>query len=169
MFEDNVFSRVCLYVHTWEGVPCTAPHMGPGPLPLLVTSGSQYWRHVPACSLEDSPPPLVLTSGGWSMYGGSAAVRIVLECFLVTACKQSLMFLHLFVCPLRCVMSLPAWLPGPMFLPGGVCLLGGEGWHTPGTDIGYQSGRHASYWNAFLCCKCFHQNFGLVVKNQYFS
>ena len=27
-----------------------------------------------------------------------------------------------------CMMSLPVWLPDPMFLPGGICLWGGPSW-----------------------------------------
>ena len=54
------------------------------------------------------------------------SLRILLECFLVTACKLSLGQGNVFtgVCQLfcsggsLCMMSLPVWLIGPMFLPG---------------------------------------------------
>ena len=59
-----------------------------------------------------------------------------------------------------CMVSLPAWLPGPMFLPGGSLSFGGEGLHPEWGMVlpppmltfsgGHQSGRYASYWNAFL-------------------
>ena len=63
-----------------------------------------------------------------------------------------------------CMISLPVWLPGPMFLPGGLCLWS----HVPSgrvsiTDTPFdrdlpgqrppctvRSGWYASYWNAFL-------------------
>ena len=52
------------------------------------------------------------------------------------------------------MMSLPVWLTDPMFLPGGLCLWS----HAPSTGWGSlskgslseNSGRYASYWNAFL-------------------
>ena len=57
------------------------------------------------------------------------------------------------------MMSLPAWLPGPIFLQGGLCLgevsvqggsLGrGKGVLCAGGSR-EKSGRYASYWNAFL-------------------
>ena len=60
------------------------------------------------------------------------SLRILLECFLVTACKLSLGQGNVFtgVCQLfcsqgrgsLCMMSLPVWLTDPMFLPGGLCL-----------------------------------------------
>ena len=54
------------------------------------------------------------------------SLRILLECFLVTACKLSLGQGNVFtgVCQLfcsggsLCMMPLPVWLTGPMFLPG---------------------------------------------------
>ena len=67
----------------------------------------------------------VLTSGCYSQC--KRAVHILLECFLVTAPKQSLgqsTVFKPFFCSQGdlCMMSLPVWLPGPMFLLGGLSL-----------------------------------------------
>ena len=60
------------------------------------------------------------------------SLRILLECFLVTACKLSLGQGNVFtgVCQLFCsgggevcMMSLPVWLTGPMFLRGSLSLV----------------------------------------------
>ena len=50
----------------------------------------------------------------------------ILSDSIVTACKQSLGQGNIFtgVCLSTgglCMMSLPVWLPGPIFLPGGLC------------------------------------------------
>ena len=88
------------------------------------------------------------------------------------------LMLQVFVCPRGggvCMMSLPIWLPGPMFLleglsswshvrssgglclgglclgglcPGGLCPRGGLCRETPTRN--QKSRRYASYWNAFL-------------------
>ena len=54
------------------------------------------------------------------------------------------------------MMSLPVWLPGPMFLPG-VCVQRVSVWGASvqsglcrETPQNQKSGRYASYWNAFL-------------------
>ena len=68
------------------------------------------------------------------------AVRILLECILVTSCNEvvaKVMFLLEFVI---------------LFTGGGVCLIAWWDTPPPGTDSGIRStsGRYASYWNAFL-------------------
>ena len=53
-------------------------------------------------------------------------------------------------CPREvCMMSLPVWLPGPVFLSGGGVSVRET---PPDTDshCTVKSGRYASYWNAFL-------------------
>ena len=48
--------------------------------PLLGLSGWHYWRPVETCSL----PPVLISGGHWSIYGGPKWVaRMLLECFLV--------------------------------------------------------------------------------------
>ena len=56
-----------------------------------------------------------------------------------------------------CMMSLHAWLPGPMFLPGvwwkgskGSSEVKGQAPLVLTSSGGHCSGRYASYWNAFL-------------------
>ena len=58
--------------------PPRIPDMGPTPSPWipdmdlppqLLTSGGHHWRPVQTCSLEDSPPQLVLTFGGGNRSG----------------------------------------------------------------------------------------------------
>ena len=67
-------------VNSEQPVPCNSnpqtPDMGhPSsshvPYPPLVISGGHQWRPVQTCSLQDTPLP-VMTSGGWSTYGGQA-------------------------------------------------------------------------------------------------
>ena len=101
------------------------------------------------------------------------------SCLLFTARKQNLgQFNVTSVCLSTggvCMMSLPIWLPGPMFLleglspwshvrssgglclgglclgglcPGGLCPRGGLCRETPTRN--QKSRRYASYWNAFL-------------------
>ena len=54
------------------------------------------------------------------------------------------------------IMSLPVWLSGTRFLPGGLCLWS----HVPcsfqgGSPSCMKNRRYASYWNAFLFLFCF--------------
>ena len=68
---------------TWDPSKPHPPHIRPG-TPLIVTSGGHHWRRVQIYSFED---PLAATSnsGYWSLNGRrKRAVRILLECFLVS-------------------------------------------------------------------------------------
>ena len=63
------------------GRPCTGTPL----YPLLVTSGDQDWRPIQTCSLEGHPPPpLIYLVANEVRMVGKWAVRILLECFLVT-------------------------------------------------------------------------------------
>ena len=55
-----------------------------------------------------------------------------------------------------CIMSLLVWLPGPMFLQGGLRdrdtpLEGDPSDRDPPPPRTVKNGKYASYWNAFLC------------------
>ena len=49
--------------------------------PMLLTSGGHHWRPVQTPSLDDFPPPVLTSSGGVKR-----AVRILMECILVSGC-----------------------------------------------------------------------------------
>ena len=116
-----------------------------------MTSGGQDWRPVQTCQLEDTPPPPVAigahTVGKW-------ALRIALECFLVTARKQSLGQGNMFtgVClSTGGAVPRPGGGSGPSGGRWGACSGGGVPGGAP--SDGYCCGRYASYWNAFLCLR----------------
>ena len=103
-------------------------------------------------------------------------VRSILAITIITAGKRSSgqgHVLQVSVCPwgrVLCMMPLPVWLTGPMFLLGGLCPREGSlskgflfGWSLcgglcpgglPDRPLSHMvtSGRYASYWNAFLFC-----------------
>ena len=116
----------------------------PGPMSLCWGGGSPRGGFCPRGLCQGDPP-----------YGEEWAVHIPLECYLVTACKQScgkVMFLHLSVShSVHRVVSAGSegvclWVQGAVHLPGNT--------QTPlDTDNpGHPqstSGRYASCWNAF--------------------
>ena len=91
----------------WGGSP--GPHLGGSPGP--------HWG-VYQHALRQTPP------SRWLLL---RAVCILLECILVTTCKRSLGQYSIFtgVCLSKgggvlCMVSIPVWLLGPMFLLGGI-------------------------------------------------
>ena len=140
----------CLWPHhtgTPPALLCTGTPLSvqgsPGSQPpLVVTSGGLEWRPVQTCSLEDAPDVDTWWLATKTCMVGEWEVNVLLDYFLVTARTRSDHKKHLtdhsqpeaFVCPQEglCMMSLPVWLPGPMFLPGD---LWGSTWtKTPWTD-----------------------------------
>ena len=90
--------------------------LGGSPGPHLGGSPGPNWG-VYQHALRQTPP------SRWLLL---RAVCILLECILVTTCKQSLGQYSIFtgVClstgGVLCMVSIPVWLLGPMFLLGGI-------------------------------------------------
>ena len=79
--------------------------MGPHPLPICTWDNGhpslQAWLY-PLLYMGHRPPRVMISGDYWSMYGQRRqAVRILLECFLVTIHNEvaKVMFLHVCVCP----------------------------------------------------------------------
>ena len=107
-----------------------------GPMFLL---GGSPWQRPPWTETRQRPP-----------YGKERALRILLECILVTARKRSLRWL----CFYRCLSVHRGG--GMRGCSGGACMVapgGGHAWDMGirrDIEIRSMSGRYASYWNAFL-------------------
>ena len=110
--------------------------------------GTHGWTH--ACPL----PPVWLASERYASYWHADWLPPANEAWVKA------MLLHLSVSHSvhggggLCMMSLPVWLPGPMFLPGGLCPGGLPNRDSldrdPTPPCTVKSGRYASYWNEFL-------------------
>ena len=161
--QGNIFTRVCHSVHG-EGSPMSLASWLPGPILLLgglcpwshVPSRESYpWSHVPS---RGGPVagPMFLPGGLPTMVGwldppnqkSRQYVRILLECFLVTARNScgKVMFSQACVIP-------SVHREGSGRLPS----------QSDTTGYGQRaSGRYACYWNAFLfsyrSCRIPHQS-----------